>query len=102
MNLPALHYHLTTLSEMARFYTIVDPEQGYTEGEFQNVLLGRQYSPQIMSGYDVDSQTRFYGFDIQDDGPYALDWRHGPSSDSDSYTRQDALLWRVRRPWWVI
>ncbi len=102
MNLPALHCHLTTLNEMSRFYTVIDPYQYYTEGEFENILLGEQYDGCVTNGYDASRQTQFDGFDISDDGPYALDWRHGPGSDSDPYTQQNALLWRVRRPWWVI
>lgn len=94
---PTIAGVLSEQSDIGRVYLLTDPRLEYGFGEFENTLLCGPFSNSGDTG-----RTTYAGFDVPDDGPYALDYRHGPDCDQPGYASVNALLWRVRRPWWVI
>lgn len=87
--------------EMIRHAYAVDHALAYSEGDFENTLLSRVYHDAVTQ-LPVSAITEFDGFDVMYHGPYARDWRHGPDSLQEEHPWPSQLLWRVRRPWWVI
>lgn len=99
--LPATLSHYAE-ADVARVMLLQDPRLEYSDGGFESTILGPAYSDPQPRWREQSLITQFDGFDVPDDGPYAIDYRHGPNSDAQVETDQSVLLWRVRRPWWVV